>query len=405
LKIKLIQAITLTLLLVYKCDQVMPQDTGKNITQMLSSLGFENIHMIRSGDTVKLAYENNIYRWNVKGLIVILDSVVKNVQPETHIGIVTLSNGIPVFETWVMACDWVGYTNGTITKKELNDKIQSSYSTDKCWKELKEVQISNSNLFKFDFIIYPQIYIQNNYFDYIYEVQFNIAPAVEVSLWKGNSITGQVIIPIYNNEHLDKEGNYFRPGFITISQEFRLPGPIFALITAGKFDANRYGIDLGLTHPFRNPHWEISMNVGLTGWTYFSEGILTLGREIKPNWNVTASYYYSRFDMQFDLRCGRYLYGDYGVRFDCTRHFGETAIGLYAMYSGGEPNGGFHFAIPFPPGKRARRHHIRILPPRYFDWEYKAVHIIPQGQYYKSGPDENRSGDYFNLLYIKNSLH
>lgn len=45
---------------------------------------------------------------------------------------------------------------------------------------------------------------------------------------------------------------------------------------------------------------------------------------------------------------GRYLYGDYGLRGDCTRHFGEYAVGVYAMYVEGEVNGGFHFAIPCP---------------------------------------------------------
>jgi hypothetical protein len=382
----------------------MTQNTGKNITQMLASRGFENIHVIEAGDTLKLAYENNIFRWDVRGLVVILDSIAGNVRPETQLEIVTLRDGIPVFGTYIKADEWLGFRNGTMTKSELNDKIRFTYLTDKSWKELNEVKGSNPDQFKFDFIIYPQIYIQNNWFDYIYEVQFNIAPALEFSLWKGSTITGQVIIPIYNNEHLDREGNYIRPGFITIAQEFRLPGPFFTRVTVGKFNAYRYGIDLSLTHPFRNPHWVINMQVGLTSSTYFYQGILYLGREIRPSWYVTASYYYSRYDMQFDIRCGRYIYGDYGVRVDCTRHFGETAIGVYANYSGGEPNGGFHFAIPFPPGKRGRRHQIRVLPPRYFDWEYRAVNLTPEGRYYKSSPDENRSGDYFNLIYIKNSL-
>ncbi len=207
----------------------MPQDTGKNITKMIASLGFENVHVIMSKDTFKLAYENNIYRWNVKGLIVILDTMVNNVPPETHLEIVTLGDGIPIFETRIMACDWIGFRNGTVTKKELYDKIQSTFLTGKSWKELKQVQKSNSNLFKFDFIIYPQIYIQNIYFNKIYEVQFNIAPALEFSFWKGNNITGQVIIPVYNDHDLNVEGNYFRPGFVTISQEFRLPGPFWGV--------------------------------------------------------------------------------------------------------------------------------------------------------------------------------
>jgi hypothetical protein len=383
----------------------MPQNTGKNITQMLASLGFENIHMIVSGDSLKLAYENNIYRWNVKGLIVILDSIVSNVQPETHIGIITLSDGIPVFETWIMAGDWSGFRNEKITKNELDEKIKFSYSTKKSWQELKKIKKSNSNLFKFEFIIYPQIYIQNIYFNKIYEVQFNIAPALEFSLWKGNNFTGQVIFPVYNDHDLNIQGNYIRPGFVTISQQFRIPGPLFGCVTLGKFDANRYGIDFSLSHPFKNPHWEVSMDVGLTGWTYYYEGILYLGREITPSWNLKASYYYSKFNMQFDVSGGRYIYGDYGMRVDCTRHFGETAIGLYGMYSGGKANGGFHFAVPFPPGKRGKRHHVRIYPPRYFDWEYNAGAFFTKGRYYKASPNENRSEDYNNLLFIKNSLH
>ena len=383
----------------------MPQDTGKNLTQMLVSLGFENVHMIISKDTFKLAYENNIYRWDVKGLIVILDTMVNYVLPETHLEIVTLNDGIPIFETRIMACDWIGFRNGIISKKELDDKIQESFLTDKSWKELKQVQKSNSNLFKFDFIIYPQIYIQNIYFDKIYEMQFNIAPALEFSLWKGNDITAQVILPVYNDHDLNVEGNYIRPGFITISQEFRLPGPFFSRVTLGKFNADRYGVDLWMTHPFRNPHWEASINVGITGRTYFYRGILFLFEEITPSWNLKASYYYSRFNMQFDVSGGKYLYGDYGMRIDCTRHFGETAIGLYAMYSGGTPNGGFNFTVPLPPSKRGKRHHVRIYPPRYFDWEYNAGTQFAKGRYYKSSPSENSSEDYFNLIYIKNSLH
>ena len=393
-------------MLINICDQTMPQNTGKNITEMLSSRGYENLRVMESKDTLKAAYENNIYRWDVRGLVVILDSIADNVLPETHIEIITLSNGVPVFETCVKAYDWLEFRNGTMTKKELEDKISFSYNTDGNWRKLKEIRKSNPDQFKFDFIIYPQIYIQNNYFDYIYEVQFNIAPAVEFSLWSGGSLTGQVIIPIYNNPHLDKEGNYVRPGFIALSQDFRLPGPVFTRLTVGKLNANRYGVDLSLTYPFKNPHWTLKMQAGYTGWTYFSDGYLTLGREFTPNFHITGSYYYSRFDLQIDVSAGKYLYDDdYGGRIDFTRHFGETSIGVFAMYSGGEPNGGFHFAIPLPPGKRGRKHHVRILPPRYFNWEYRARHQIPHGLTYEYSPAENRSADYFNLLYFKNSLH
>jgi hypothetical protein len=381
----------------------MPQNNAKDITQKVASLGFENVHVIFSKDTLKMAYENNIYRWNVRGLIVILDTLTNNVPPETYLEIVTLSNGIPVFETGIRSLYWIKYRNETITKKELDGKIHLTFLAKKEWDELKDIEKINSNLFKFDFIIYPQIYLQNIYFYNIYEAQANIAPALEFSLWKGNKFTGQVIIPVYND--VNAQGYYVRPGFVTISQDFRIPGPIYTSLTLGKFNADRYGMDLTMIHPFKNPHWTLSLNAGLTSWTYFYSGTLYLGVNLSATFNLTASYYLPKFNMQFDVSGGRYIFGDYGMRIDVTRYFGETAVGLYAMYSGGTPNGGFYFTVPLPTSKRGKRHHFRVYPPRYFDFEYNGGTKFLKGRYYKSSPDENRSGDYFNLMYIKNSLH
>ena len=77
---------------------------------------------------------------------------------------------------------------------------------------------------------------------------------------------------------------------------------------------------------------------------------------------MKGSLYVPQFNTQLDLQAGRYLYGDYGLRGDCTRHFGEYAVGVYAMYVEGEVNGGFHFAIPLP-GKKWNRNHAVRMPP------------------------------------------
>ncbi|MFQ9022111.1 MAG: hypothetical protein ACLR6J_13995 [Parabacteroides merdae] len=42
------------------------------------------------------------------------------------------------------------------------------------------------------------------------------------------------------------------------------------------------------------------------------------------------------------------------TRVDRIRHFGRTTAGLYAMYTGGEANGGFHFAVPLPQWGKSR---------------------------------------------------
>lgn len=109
---------------------------------------------------------------------------------------------------------------------------------------------------------------------------------------------------------------------------------------------------------------------------------------------------------KFDFKAGRYIYGDYGVRGDCTRHFGEYAIGLYALCTDGEINGGFHFAIPLPGKKWSRKGFFRVKPADYFAWAYGMVadgeYIEKQlGKSYSTRPNENRSSNFYQPDYIR----
>lgn len=116
---------------------------------------------------------------------------------------------------------------------------------------------------------------------------------------------------------------------------------------------------------------------------------------------LKASVYEPRFNLQFDLQAARYLYGDYGVRGDCTRHFGEYAIGVYGMYTDGEINGGFHFAIPLPGKKWSRNRGVRVRQADYFAMEYSMESWgryadEKMGETYRTRPDENRSNRFSN---------
>ena len=99
----------------------------------------------------------------------------------------------------------------------------------------------------------------------------------------------------------------------------------------------------------------------------------------------------------FNLGVHRYIYGDYGVRVDCIRHFGRTTAGLYAMYTGGEANGGFHFAVPLPQWGKSRK--VRVRLPEYYQMEYSGQSGLEYfrrklGQDYETRPDESNSVPY-----------
>ena len=57
----------------------------------------------------------------------------------------------------------------------------------------------NSSLFKVDVVVYPELYLKNLIITQIYQVLFNLSPAIEVSFWNGMKLTAQMVFPIYND--------------------------------------------------------------------------------------------------------------------------------------------------------------------------------------------------------------
>jgi hypothetical protein len=270
-------------------------------------------------------------------------------------------------------------------------------------------------------VIYPQLSIQNRLLTQLYEIQFNIAPALEVSLWKGMLFTGQIILPLKNDlEVLDikenedykgrnflytsDEADYIRPGFVTISQNIRLPRQWFGNLTIGNFNGHRYGINGQVNHFLKGNQWSITGNAGLTGSSHFFQGQWVTGSLNTFTWKITTGYFYPRFNLQLDLSYGSYLNNDKGFRADCSRHFGSTTICFYAMHTGGDSNGGFKFTIPFPTSKRNRKHTLRVTTPKYFDSDYNAGYAVYYGKDYETRPNENQTEHFSNPTFIKSHL-
>jgi hypothetical protein len=387
------------------------QDKSTILQDKLLETGFENIRVTSENNDYYISFENNIYRWNVRALSTALDTLAAYLPGNADINLVQLRFDIPQIVTKINASSWLKFRTDTLVSQEIEDDLKISYKTKKEWDKIKSNKPERRNTVRFDLVFYPQLYLTNITFEKIYEVQFNIAPALEVSFWKGMLLTAQVIFPIYNDCKVYGEGgSIIRPGFLVLSQNFRLPGPVFGNVSIGNFNHDRYGIDFNLNYPFRNPRWYIGLRSGFTGYSVFTGDGWETGDLNTFTLSASAGYFLPRFNLRFELSGGRYLQGDFGGRFDLSRMFGETTIGLYVNYTtfelgeSGQPNFGFHVAIPFPPGKRMKRKRFRVDLPNYFDWEYNGATEFVYGRYYEIRPNENRTEHYFNPLYIKNEL-
>ena len=151
------------------------------------------------------------------------------------------------------------------------DDWNVSYELGDTWKNARKIKLKNSSLFKIDVLVYPQLAFKNLVITQIYQVLFDLSPAIEVSLWKGMKLTAQLKIPVYNDGYGRFEDKV-HPGHITISQRFRLPYNVFGKVTVGCFSADQYGVDAEFYRPFKDERFSLMARIGYTGmgdWSGF----------------------------------------------------------------------------------------------------------------------------------------
>ncbi|MGZ2371941.1 YjbH domain-containing protein [Ancylomarina sp. YFZ004] len=378
------------------------QDSDQFLSYQLCLSGFENVNVLSQNDNLLVALENNVYRWDVEAIAVALDTLVAHSEKHIEISLYLMNHGMPQIQIQVPAAKWLLYRKGDLPKSGMVDALHISYKLDKNYDFLKNKNSWNTNLNKVDFVLYPQLAVQNTSLNQIYETQFNLAPAMEVDLWRGMQFTGQLIFPLIND--FGPEGDKIRPGFVSLAQNFRMGKSFFARAVLGHFNANRYGVDASVYHPFFNNRVELETNMGLTGSSHFFEGRWIRSSIDQLTWFVKTRYFDTIFNLQAALTYGKYINGDCGLRADLSRHFGPVSIGFFAMYSGGKSNGGFHFTLPLMFKKRKRKRSFRLITAPYFDWEYNAGTEFVKGRYYETRPNANRTENNYNPIYIKTQL-
>jgi hypothetical protein len=400
LKRTVIKQIFIVLLITGCFNQCYSKDAEKLISG-LAGFGFENVRAVFDKDTCIITIENHVYRWDVRAVVTALDLIASNLEKPVPVNLILLEKGIPKIVLKVESSVWIQFKNKEITSTEFKNQLYISEETTPAWEKIKDEKAFNRPNGKIDLVIYPQFAFENTLLSGIYEYQFNIAPAVQLSLWKGMDFTAQVIFPIYNE--LGYEGGFIRPGQVIISQEVR-SGRFSGRLSVGNFSSNRYGADVLLRYLLPNENWNLKMNAGYTGSSHFFDNQWKHTPVNTFTGSVSATWFVPRFNLQFEGGIRQYIYGDAGIFGTCTRWFKETAIGFYAQAGTEDVNGGFFCTIPFPFGKRNRKHNVRVVPPEYLDFSYNAGTEYYYGQTYQVNPANNRVNQFYNADYLKNKI-
>lgn len=391
----------LGLILTIFCSAGLYAQKDDEIVKALVNAGFENVSRVISDTEEIITFENSVWKADGEGIREAINVIEKYpfIAGKTR-RVIVLQLGLPQISLVLPPSAPVAVPGTT------NSGWLSTYGLGDVWKAVKNTPRINRSRWKVDLVFYPQFAFRNQKYRRIYDVLLNLSPALEIAPMRGMKITGQVIIPVFNQYGAKYE--QIRPGFFTLEQHFRVLNN-FVDLTAGIFNQDRWGLDLRLSRPVMTEGWlsnfAVEGRIGLTGSSYFYHWNWHYGPAKLITWNVGGSYFNPMFNVLCEVKAIKFLAGDYGVRADMTRHFKRASVGFYIMKNNrGNVDGGFHFAIALPPMRQKRGKYFRVMPARYFDLEYKAAGLFFNGKSYETRPGENKAINNFNPKYIKSQL-
>lgn len=375
----------------------------RNAVEELVEHGFENVRWTENEDECIYTIENNVYKAEGAGISKAIDIIQKHGLPTdkrckvivTHLEVPELS---------------LTYHPNRNDSTETDDKAgwQTSYEIGQSWDSIKKEKAKNSSRFKVDILVYPQLSFKNMIITQIYQALFTLNPAVEVSLWPGMKFTGQLIVPVYNDGYGYLQDKV-HPGFITLSQRFRLPFNIKGMATVGYFSADRYGADLQLFYPFRDERFSLEGRIGSVAIGYWNGFNLHYDTEFSTTWSLGANFYWPRYNTSFSLKGEKYLMGEKGVKFEMIRHFRYASVGFYAQKAKeANSNGGFRIQVLLPPYKY-KRFKNKYIPRLNTSYNMGIVYNAGNERYYyrqyRSAADENiMNSNRFNPYFIKSEI-
>ena len=375
--------------------------TGEETVNTLVGMGFENVAWHENDKERVYVMENAAYRLNGVGIGKAVDVVQRMGLPDKKpCRLIILDNNVPQISLYYEPI--IGDTVPEASRKDW----EVSYDLGNDWRQLTKGKKQNSSLFKVDIVVYPELNLKNLVINQIYQVLFNLSPAIEVSLWKGMKLTAQVVFPVYNDGYGDRLGK-IHPGFLTAQQTVRLPYNIWGTLTVGTYNGGRYGLDLKFFHPFKDERFSVEGRIGMTGTYYWNGFEYNYGTKQRITWSLGGSFYWPRYNVQTTLKAEQYILGEKGVRLDIIRHFRYASIGFYAMKAdGAKANGGFRFQVALPPYKYKRKGYIpRVTPSKNMGIAYNAGNERYYYKGYRSNPSDNiMQNNSFNPYFIKSEL-
>ncbi len=329
--------------LIYKRASIGQKTLSDKIAWTLYHSGFSNISVDVAGDEVLISAQNDKYFYSTKAIGVVLEVIESGLPANIErVHIVLKEKGVPVIEFTALRIDIMDLFAERITLNEF--LLLSSMGTD-----VKENARSKSKYIKrLAFGLKPDLETFLNDPSGFFKYRIGIRAWTNYYLWRGASfITGLATYPINNvstsNDTLSipvrsdlvlyKQEN-FTLDRLMFEQVERLTPGLYGKFSAGLLEVQYAGVDGELMTPL----FDGRILFGVSGSAVKKrDHQKPLGLEQDNVKDVyTTAFFNTRFNLPeeeitLDIKAGRFLAGDNGVRFTISKHI--KGVVLQAWYS------------------------------------------------------------------------
>jgi len=324
----------------------------------LMATGLENIDIKEGGESLYLAYENNIFEHNeLDALGVVLGAMVALDVPYEKFDIVVKKSNQMVKKVSgsLSAYKKLIHNFSDLSLKDFRDSITVAAPSSGDGENLT-IENANSSYLKTRLRLYPGLitYVGTEYgtFDYL----VSLRTALHWNLYKGWDLGVLADFPALASDDLDRDtgryrsankGNQLKSIMIHRSDVF---GNFINIASAGLFRDYWVGFEnltysqgnhtLGVKYAyFRKEEVIIPGNIAFEPFT-----------EERYIYIANYSYYHDSWDTLLEVTAGKFFNDDRGFELKAKRYFGDTAVGFFYQ-NADEDYIGISIEVPLTPRK------------------------------------------------------
>jgi len=315
----------------------------ERLTRILYKSGFSNIGIDIDGDTLLIETQNDKYFYTPRAIGIIVQILAKK-APEgvENIHIILTENGIPVTEFRTSMVDILDLYAEKMTINEFTQL--STFNTS--IKDVPHVRGSHKKFFSYG--IKPEFQSFLNDPDGFFKYKLGMKGWLKYHTWKGSSfIAGLAAYPLNNisssNEPLSipvrsdivlYEEENVSLDRLMYEQVVTLAPALYAKVSTGLLETQYAGADAEIAAPVLNGR----IYLGISGSAVKKrspDNPLELKRDAVKDLFTTA-FLNTRLnipekDIAIDIKAGRFLAGDKGVRFQISKHI--KGVTVWAWYT------------------------------------------------------------------------